>query len=553
MVRIYLVRHAHSLAQERGEFDTKESGLSAIGKNQAQSFSKFIENLPNFKEIDFYSSNYKRAKETASLALEGLGLKYKELEIIHELDYPKVLQRKKRADAEVQKIYEEYKKAWLSGKKFQDAETFTEFKSRVGGFLSFVLSLKNDSVLFTHGLFIKMFITRVLFGKDFSASDFLKIYENVIVDNVSVWTFEIAEGKIYLLNPSVVKNIKTMGTKRKKQVVTIGGGTGQYTLLKGLKDKDFDIKAIVSMADDGGTTGVLRDELGVLPPTDLRKCIIALSDAEKELRDLFAFRFYNKNLKGHTLGNLFISAAEKVFKDFDKALESIKRLFNLKGDVLPVSYGNMQLVLQLKDGRKLYGESVLDSNKDLRKVGLEKISLKKQVALNKKARQAILDADYIIVGPGDLYGSILPNFLVRGMKSAIQKSKAKKIFVCNLTNKKGQTEGFDVLDYLEKIKEYAGVEFGYVLANSEPIPQELETKYKRKEGKGAIVKCFKAKLKEKFPSTELVFAPLLSNERIKKERGDNLSTQRSFIRHDSKKLANAIEKIIYSEKATKKI
>ncbi len=549
-MRIYFIRHANSLAQERGIFDRADLGISDLGKRQAESLGSFLKTLPEFKSVDFYGSTQQRAIETAKLLTKYLDSRPKRLDLIREIEYPEKIRGKKRKNKSADAIYKEYKKKWLNGEALENLESFEEFKNRIEEFYNFVLSLDKDSAFVSHEFFIKAFMSRVLFGKNFKAEELLKIYENLSIDNCSVNSFEVLKDRIFIIQSTLKNNTITdlnkseADTEKKIKVATVGGGTGQYTLLKGLKEKDFDIKAIVSMADDGGTTGILRDELGVLPPSDLRKCIIALSGDEKDLRDIFAFRFYNKNLKGHTLGNLFISASEKVFKDLDEALLSIKKLFNLKGEVLPVSKGDMRLQLELKDGRVLLGESTLDDSKDLRKVGLKKISLKKPARLGKSAKEAILKADYVVVGPGDLYGSILPNFLVNGMKTAMFKSKAKKIFIANLTNKKGQTDYFTVSDYLSEIKKYSGIEFDYILVNSEKIPKKLADKYIRKEGKGAMVTCDISKFKQAFPGLKIIFAELLSRKKYKKEKGDKLSSKRSFLRHDSKKLAEAIERII---------
>ncbi len=549
-IKIYFIRHANSLAQERGIFDRADLGISNLGKRQAETLGAFLKTLPEFKDIDLYSSTQQRAMETAEILATYLDSQPKRLDLIREIEYPEKIRGKKRKNKNADAIYKEYKKKWLSGEALENLESFEDFKKRIENFYHLVLSLGKDSVFVSHEFFIKAFMSRVLFGKDFTAEELLSLYGNLSIDNCSVNGFEVLKDRIIIIQRTLKNDTITglnknkAGTEENIKVVTVGGGTGQYTLLKGLKEKDFDIKAIVSMADDGGTTGILRDELGVLPPSDLRKCIIALSGAEKDLRDIFAFRFYNKNLKGHTLGNLFISASEKVFKDLDEALLSIKKLFNLKGDVLPVSKGDMRLQVELKDGRVLLGESILDDSKDLRKVGLKKISLKKPARLSKSAKEAILKADYIIVGPGDLYGSILPNFLVSGMKSAVLKSKAKKIFIANLTNKKGQTDYFTVSDYLGEIQEYSGIEFDYILVNSEKIPKKLADKYKRKEGKGALLKCDLLSIKQKYPNLQIVLTELLSRDKFKKEKGDSLSSNRSFLRHDSKKLAEAIDSII---------
>lgn len=327
-----------------------------------------------------------------------------------------------------------------------------------------------------------------------------------------------------------------------KNIVTIGGGTGSFTLLTGLKKYPVNIAAIVSMVDDGGSTGRLRDELGVLPPGDARQCLVALSESSKQLRTLMNYRFEKGALQGHSFGNIFLSALEKINGNFLKGIASASKILQVSGEIIPVSEGDMRLLINLKNGKILKGEKELDSNEEIRKVGIKNIQLKARVKPNLQAISAIKKADAIIIGPGDFFGSILPNLLVGEISAAVKKAKALVIFVCNLTNKKGQTEGFDLDKYAQEINNLIGSNrINFVLFNDKKPAADLIKKYERQEGKKSIVSVGKKKKEFK-----VVGADLLSKKvvKIKSNAADMIAQHRSFIRHDSEKLAKAIIKIL---------
>ena len=196
------------------------------------------------------------------------------------------------------------------------------------------------------------------------------------------------------------------------------------------------------MADDGGSTGRLRDELGVLPPGDIRQCLVALSEESKIVRDLMKYRFTDGELKGHNFGNLFLSALEKIRKDFATGVKDASRILNIKGEVVPVVNKKVKMHIRLKNNEIMIGENKLDSSQKIRKIGVREIFLRPRVSANPEALKKIKEAEMIIIGPGDYFGSLIPNFLVQGISEAIQKTKAKVVYICNLTNKKGQTEKF---------------------------------------------------------------------------------------------------------------
>jgi len=238
-----------------------------------------------------------------------------------------------------------------------------------------------------------------------------------------------------------------------KRIVTIGGGTGNFTVLSGLKDSGHDLSAIVSMADDGGSTGVLRTELGVLPPGDVRQCLVALSRQSELLRDLFTYRFEGGRFEGANFGNLFLSAMEKITGDFDAAVQRTGEVLRIRGQVIPVTTDDVVLVANLKDGTRVKGQAKIHETR-LDTDSL--LSLEPKASANPRALRAIADADLVVIGPGDLYSSIIPNLLVEGIPEAIRGSAARKIYIANLMTKPNHTDGFHVADYVRTIERYLG-------------------------------------------------------------------------------------------------
>ena len=326
----------------------------------------------------------------------------------------------------------------------------------------------------------------------------------------------------------------------KKKVVTIGGGTGSYTLLLGLKEYPFDIKAIVSMADDGGSTGRLRDELGVLPPGDVRQCLVALSGEDKILRKLFNYRFEKGQLRGHSFGNIMLSALEKMCGSFSNGLEAVMKILDIKGEVIPVTENNVELFIRLKNGEILRGESKINHSFHIEKTGLGKIFLKPKALANHKAIKAIKEADTIIIGPGNYYCSLIPNLLVDGIVKAIRDSRAKLIYVANLVNKKGHTQGFFLEDYVNSINDLlGGRRIGYVIYNNSRPSRGLISKYK-KRGE-TLLEIKDRQSKKDFFLTEDNF---LGKQSRQSSNFDVVASSRALIRHDSLKLGKALANII---------
>lgn len=318
-----------------------------------------------------------------------------------------------------------------------------------------------------------------------------------------------------------------------KKVVVIGGGTGNFTVLRGLKNYDIEISAIVSMADDGGSTGILRDELGVLPPGDVRQCLIALSNSSSMMRSLMNYRFEQGGLGGHSFGNLFLSALEKVTGSFEKAIEEVGKILVIKGKVIPVTTHQVRLKMILKDRQVLEGEKEIYLSQDIDK-GYTSLFLEPYGKANPRAIDEIMNADLVVIGPGGLYTSLIPNLLVEGVSKALRNSSAKKVFIVNLMNRKGQTTDFTVSSYLKEMEKYIGADvFDYVIVNNQKPAEQLIERY-AEEGK---------LIENDLYEDDRVIAASLLGELRESHKIDLI--KRSLIRHDSKKLAQELMKIVH--------
>lgn len=252
---------------------------------------------------------------------------------------------------------------------------------------------------------------------------------------------------------------------RGPKIVAIGGGTGLSTLLRGLKEYTGNLTAIVTVADDGGSSGRLRRELGILPPGDVRNCIAALADAEPLMTRLFQYRFRDgSGLEGHSFGNLFIVAMSGVIGNFEEAVRETSRVLAVRGQILPSTLANVTLCAHTEDEEEIRGESnITDSPSRIREVFLQP----ENAEANPEAVRAVLNADLVVVGPGSLFTSVLPNLLVEGVRRAIQVSPALKVYVCNVATQHGETDGFTVGDHYRILQRHVGGDlFHYVLANS---------------------------------------------------------------------------------------
>lgn len=258
------------------------------------------------------------------------------------------------------------------------------------------------------------------------------------------------------------------------RIVAIGGGTGLSTILRGLKSFPCRISAIVTVADDGGSSGRLRKDMGILPPGDIRNCLIALAEAETDMTALFSHRFQNGELKGHSFGNLFLAAMTEMTGDFQVAIRAMSRILAVKGKVLPATLSNVMLVAEMEDGTNILGETNIPAgNRKIKKV---KLVPENPPALD-EAVYELENADIIVIGPGSLYTSIIPNLLVQGIPAAIKKSTGKKVYVCNIMTQPGETDGYSAYDHIRAIEEHAGRLFTYVVANVGVPSPELSEKY----------------------------------------------------------------------------
>ncbi len=323
-----------------------------------------------------------------------------------------------------------------------------------------------------------------------------------------------------------------------KHIVAIGGGTGTFTVLSGLKKYPVNLTAIVSMADSGGSTGRLRDELGVLPPGDVRQCLVALSQSPR-LRDLFSYRFSTGTFKGHNFGNIFLAALEKVTGSFKEAVLESAKILNISGAVIPVTEDKVHLWVELENGQVVKTEDNVD-----RVVGFDgnlRISrayLKPHARITPEAKKAILGADLIVIGPGDLYTSIVPNLVVLGLKEAIKQSHAKCVYVCNLMSKFGQTQGFGVIDHLAVIEKYLGKNrVNWVLYNTQKPSQNILGAYKKEKGHFIEFDGIGA-----LRGAQFIGQNLLNTKIVQHVKSDAL--KRSLIRHNSEKLAKEIMRIL---------
>jgi len=319
-----------------------------------------------------------------------------------------------------------------------------------------------------------------------------------------------------------------------KNIVIIGGGTGTFTLLSGLRKFPSNNSVIVSTADNGGSGGKLRYELGVIPPGDYRQCLLGLAYTDDVVKDLFSYRFAEGSLQGHTVGNIIIAALEKITGNIENSIEIAGRLLNIRGSVLPVSLKPTELSAILENGKKLFGEHSIDDQKPIGKASpIASLKLSSAKA-NPKALVALKNADVIIFGPGDLFTSILPNILVPGIKEAINKSSAKKILVTNIMTKFGQTDHFKASDFVKVLQQYLKGKIDVALVNNKkPAAPQLK-RYAAQ--KAVLVEADMNNIKEQ--GVEVVAQDLLSDSIPSAAKGDKL--QRSFLRHDPEKVAKLI-------------
>lgn len=313
------------------------------------------------------------------------------------------------------------------------------------------------------------------------------------------------------------------------RIVTIGGGTGLSTLLKGLKEYTSNITAVVTVADDGGSSGRLREELNVLPPGDIRNCLVSLSESGSLLEQLFQFRFDDgKSLKGHNFGNLFITAMSKVTGDFEKAVKASSKVLAIRGSVVPATLTKVVLKARHIDGSETIGESKIPKQQN----PIDRMYiLPDNCTPTADSLEAIKKAQLIILGPGSLYTSVMPNLLIKGMYEAIKKAKAMKVYVCNVMTQAGETDNYKASDHVKAIIDHTGPGImNYCVVNRGKIASNLLEKYKE----------------------ENAFPVLVDRERIAALGSEaieaNVIDAEDLVRHDSHKLAKIIVDLLSSVK-----
>lgn len=349
----------------------------------------------------------------------------------------------------------------------------------------------------------------------------------------AVWGISLALRRLYYAvltvaarNPQSSAPAVHARRSRGPRIVAIGGGTGLPNLLSGLKSYTDRLTAVVTVADDGGSSGRLRRDLNILPPGDVRNCLVALAETQPLMAQLFQHRFAQDGaLSGHSFGNLFIAALTEVTGDFGEAVRASSKVLAVSGQVLPVTLEDVRLVATLTDGRKIAGESMISAaGGSIRKLSLDP----EGVRPNPEVLQALARADAIVLGPGSLYTSILPNLLVDSVAKAVERSGALKIYVCNVMTQPGETDGFSVAAHLRALKEQTSFSLvDHVVANTEPLSEEIRQRY----ADGGQVPV-------------LVDPEAVAAMGVRLVKARLLETRDGLVRHDPARLARTIIRLI---------
>lgn len=327
-----------------------------------------------------------------------------------------------------------------------------------------------------------------------------------------------------------------MSPAKQKQIVTIGGGTGTFIVLSGLKHfSDVTLSAIVSVGDDGGSTGRLRDAYGFLPMGDARRALVALSNGDDPLlmRSLFEYRFAKGDVAGHSFGNLLLTALADMFGSGAKAIEAASRILRVKGYVIPASEKQATLVATLQNGETIVGENNIDKHARGRSP-IVNLTTTEEIPANPSALASLRDADLVILGPGDLYTSILPNFAVSGMKEALRESRAKVVYIVNLFTKTGQTENCGAAGHVEKVARYTGRKPDIIIMNTGAFPEDILARY-REAGEDPV--------RDDLPQEASIIRGSFAGA-VPIETAPHDAVLRSLIRHDPKKIAAVIQTLL---------
>lgn len=320
-------------------------------------------------------------------------------------------------------------------------------------------------------------------------------------------------------------------------IVVIGGGHGLSTMLRGLKRYTRNITAIVTVADDGGGSGMLRDELGMLPPGDIRNCILALANTEPAMEQLLAYRFTEGSLAGQSFGNLFLAALNGISDTFDQAVRSMGEVLAITGRVLPVTNQSVHLEAEFENGQTVFGESRIFYAKKQTDSPIRRVRLvPEHPRALPESVEALLDADMIVLGPGSLYTSVIPNLLVDGIAEAIASSRALRVLVLNVMTQEGETEGYTGPDHLRAVRAHGGEGLVDVcLGNSEEVPRALVAAY-RAEGAEPLRVCREELVRM---GVRVAEAPMLD-------------TEGGHVRHDARRLARALMELWWREQGEKR-
>lgn len=315
-------------------------------------------------------------------------------------------------------------------------------------------------------------------------------------------------------------------------IVTIGGGSGQFALLSGLRHIDnFNLSAVVSMMDSGGSTGRLRDELGILPPGDILKCILALSPHQEIARSILLKRFTgDRRLIGHNAGNMLLTMLSRYTGSFPSGISALAEILDVRGQILPVTIDRATLVAELTDGSRVFGEKAIDTPRGTQREKIRDVYLvphhSDSISVYPPVLDAIEQADYLIMGPGDLFTSILPNLIVPGLMEALCQSSAPLLFVVNIMTKYGETNNFKAFDFVEKLEEHSRRRIDGIIYNTRRPEEKLAQQYNQQ--KSEFVEIDEGD-------------PRWDGRNI--YSADLLETSGGIIRHDSKKLSKVIQRI----------
>ncbi len=322
--------------------------------------------------------------------------------------------------------------------------------------------------------------------------------------------------------------------KQKPSVVVLGGGTGTFMMLQALKRLPIQLSAVLTMVDDGGSNRKLRDEFGLLPTSGITQCIVALSENTSLLRELFNYRYHQGDgIAGMRFGNLFLAALTDILGSQKKAIDETTKLLQVKGKIFPVSYDDVRLVATYENGTKVIGEHQIDEPQHDGRLHITQLALEPETTISSQAQQAILDADFIVIGPGDFYTNTAANFVVKGVNEALKQSPGKKMFVTNLMTKLGDTYGYTLQTFMSEVDKYYGLDgLDYVLVNNNTdYPQQALDVYKKQDSEPILDDL----PPEVYQGVRVLRGDFFGGKMHQKVEADELN--RSILRHDPAKFA----------------